>query len=146
MNILFADGFSDHKAKISALDFTRSYELNSDESPFIFSPGRVLLQSEREMKVEKGINNHIERQELIEIHPLDARSIGVEEGDAIRVLSNGSILTGIALVSESQHKGVISCTRLFGQLMTELNESQDPYVMARVPQLITTAANVEKMN
>ncbi|MBD48527.1 MAG: hypothetical protein CL891_05495 [Dehalococcoidia bacterium] len=145
VDILFQEGFSDPKARISALDFTRYHELSSAESPFIFLPGRVLLQSEREMEVEYGINNHIKRQEIIEIHPADAQPLGVRGGDTIRVLSHGSILTGIALLSESQHKGVISSTSLFGQLMTELNENPDPYVMARVPKLITMSANVEKV-
>jgi len=145
VSILFQDGFPNIKAKISSLDFTRHCELSSDESPFIFSPGRVLLQSDREMKVEKGINNYIKREEHIEIHPVDARLIGVQEGDAIRVLFHESILTGKAFLSESQHKGVVSCTSLFGQLMVELNESPDPYVMARVPKLITMPASVEKV-
>ena len=74
--VLYADGFPNGKAKLMAPDFKSAMPPVREGYPFLFVPGRVLLQSQREIEVVKGRSNHIERDELVELSPEDAGNLG----------------------------------------------------------------------
>jgi len=139
--ILYSDGFPGGKARVMAPQF-RKVSLGDG---LVFVPGRVLLQSHREMEVVKGKQNRIVREELIEVNPQDAASLGIREGDAVKVQVNGHSIQGRAALRESLQRGMVASTSLFGQLMTELDASEEPDPMAKTPTLLIKPAKLAKV-
>ena len=81
----------------------------------------------------------------MEIHPEDARELGVEEGELVAVSTRGSRFQGRVQVVPNAQRGVVSSTSLFGQLMVELQASEAPDPMVRVPGLPVTPARVDRV-
>ena len=144
-SILYADGFPQGKARIKAPKFRVSERPTDGEYPFLLVLGRVLLQSDREIEVVKGRLNHVRRDEVVEIHPEDARELGVEEGELVAVSTRGSRFQGRVQVVPNAQRGVVSSTSLFGQLAVELQASEAPDPMVRVPGLPITPARVDRV-
>ncbi|MBI4340580.1 MAG: molybdopterin-dependent oxidoreductase [Chloroflexi bacterium] len=143
--VLYADGFPGGQARLMPLPEPSVLSATPGEFPFTFVPGRVLAQEERDVAVERvGGVNHIRRDERVEMHPMDATDLGLSAGDAVEVTAAGARLRGIVELRESQHRGVVSMTTLFGELATRLQASEDPDPMARVPLLSIRPARVEK--
>ena len=117
-----------------------------EDYPLIYTPGRVLLQSERNMEIVKGISNRIEREELIELHRDDAEMFGVQEGDLVEVQTNSTHVRGKAVFHDGIQRGVVSATFLFGQLMVELEASKAPDPMSRVPGLEVASGRLIKLS
>ena len=145
VEILFADGFKEGKPQIRIPDF-RGADLAEDAAfPLLFTPGRVLLQSERKMTIVKGLSNRIEREEIIELHRDDGEVLGIREGDLVEVQTNGSSLTGRVAFKEGLQRGVVSSTQLFGQLMVEVEASQSPDPMSKIAGLNIAGARLVKV-
>ena len=154
---LYQDGFpGDGKAEIGAPFFRIIAPPVTDALPAMLAPGRVLLQRDRELEIARNGQNHIVRDELVQLNPADAANWGIAAGDPVAVITdydaNGDSavdtagghqnITGVAAIAESLPAGVVSMTTLFGQLATELQASEDINPMARVPGLTVTPCRV----
>ena len=142
--ILYADGFSDSKARLIAPEFKAVEPSAREDYPFLLVPGRVLLQSQRELEVVKDRLNRINRDELVELNPEDAGGLGIEEGDPVEIRTPHRRFQGKAAIREGTQRGIVSSTGLFGQLAVELEASEEPDPMSRVPGLVITPAAVVK--
>ncbi|MBI4202369.1 MAG: molybdopterin-dependent oxidoreductase [Chloroflexi bacterium] len=144
--VLYSNGFPRGKARLMPIIPPSVSEQPPAEFPFTFVPGRVLAQQEREMAVERiGGVNHVRREELVEMHPEDAASLGLQPGDRVEVFMPSGRMAGSVSVIQSQHRGVVSMTTLFGELATQLQASEHPDPMARVPVLSIRPARVERV-
>ena len=142
--VLYADGFPNGKARLIAPDFKAAGLPAREGYPFLYVPGRVLLQSERELEVLEGRLNRIKRDGMVELSPEDAESLGIEEGDPVEVRTPLQRFQGKATIREGAQSGIVWSTSLFGQLMVELEASEEPDPMSRVPGLVVTPAAVAK--
>ncbi len=141
VEVLYSEGL---RARIPEADFKTGRVEDGGSHPLLFAPGRVLLQSDREMTVEKGKANRLRREELIELNRDDAEAFGVDEGDMVEVQANGAAYRGRAVFRDDIQRGVVASTLLFGQLMVELEAAPAPNPMARVPGLKVTGARLVK--
>ena len=143
---LYADGFPRGQAILVPLEMPEPVRDARADFPFLFVPGRVLAQEQRDAGVVHidGVN-HIRRDELVEVHPGDAADLGIQEGDTVEVISAAERIEGTASVSEAQHVGVVSVTTLFGELATRLQASEAPDPMSRVPGLVIKPVRLEKV-
>ncbi len=145
VEILFANGFGVAKPRIPIPGYRKS-ELAYDAAfPLLFTPGRVLLQSERKMTVIKGLSNRIEREEIIEVHRDDGQVLGLREGDMVELQTNGTSLKGRLAFREGLQRGVVSSTQLFGQLLVEVEASGSPDPMSEIAGLNVAAARLVKV-
>ena len=141
--VLYANGFPNGRAEPGAPLF-RAVAMNSAlDLPAILAPGRVLLQSDREMTIESGDLNRVVREEQVEINPVDAGSWGISEGDPVAVVTANNRTTGVASLNPAVPPSVVSMTTLFGQLAVELQATEDINPMARVPGLYLEPCRVE---
>ena len=143
-SVLYTDGFPNGEAKIIVPDFKVVELPTHGDRPFLFVPGRVLLQSDRELKVVKGRQNGIIRDELLELSSEDAISLGIEEGDPVDVSTSLQVFQAKATIKEGASRGVVSSTFLFGQLAVDLEASEEPDPMSNVPGLVIASAKVSK--
>ena len=103
-----------------------------EEFPFTLAHGRVLLRPEEDMRVVRDDQdmNHVERDTWIEVHPEDASTLGVSEGDRVAITAepdaSASRLPDFAFVRlSSPHRGFVSVTTLFAELATGVQNSDD---------------------
>ena len=145
-SILYSDGFPGGKAKLAALPWQPVPCHSDDKNPFLFVPGRVLAQPEREMEVVKteGLNQ-VRRDEFLELHPEDARALKIGGGDLLEVVTNGHRVRGVARLVPEAQPGIVSATFLFGELAVQLDSSEDPDPMNKVPGLRIVPARVERV-
>ena len=144
-SILYAEGFPAGKAATIAPEFRSADGEPSGEYPLWYVPGRVLLQPDRETRIEKGDLNRIVREELVQLHPADAAALDISPGEAVELATPRGRLVGVADLDESIPRGVVAVTFLFGQLAVELQSSQDPNPMSKVPGLDILPARLTRV-
>jgi len=143
--VLYTEGFPSETANLMVPEFRAAKPALSEDYPFLFVPGRVLLQEEREMEVIRGQTNSIKRDEIVELSSVDAKKLGIQKGDLVEVLTSGQRFEGKASLNGDWHDGIISSTSLFGQLAVEMQASEQPDPMSRVPTLVVQPAKVSKI-
>ena len=133
--VLYSNGFPSGKAWLVVPDF-RVVEKRADlDYPLLLVPGRVLLQSDRELDVVKGRLNRVKRDETLEMHPKDVEKFGIEEGELVIIATRERQFQGKVKIGVNPKQGVISSTALFAQLAVDLESSERPDPMFRVPGL-----------
>ena len=145
--LLYADGFPGGKAQLQAVEYEPGALATNDEFSLLLAPGRVLHQPEREMEVVRGEGlNLIRRTEYLGMHPEDATALGVSHGNEVEVVTlAGERRPFTVEVQDAVHRGMVSTTTLFGQLVTELQASRDPLKMLKVQGLPLTPVRVERV-
>ncbi len=143
--VLYEEGFPGEMANLMVPEFRATKPVLPDDYPFLFVPGRVLLQEERQMEVIRGQTNSIKRDEMVEMSSIDAEKLGIQEGDLVEVVTSGQRYEGKASLNGDWHYGIISSTSLFGQLAVEMQASEQPDPMSRVPGLVVQPAKVSKI-
>jgi formate dehydrogenase alpha subunit len=127
--ILFTSG---EKLSVSPMAIREPISLPNGEFPFTLGHGRVLMRPEEEMRVVQNENsmNQIERDTWIEIHPEDASSLGVVEGDRVTITAQSDASasslpeSGLARLS-APHRGFVSVTTLFADVVTGIQDSDE---------------------
>ncbi len=85
---LHLDGPLNGKAKFQAVDYRPSDELPDDDFPLVLSTGRVLYHYNSATQTRRDPGPVIkDRQNFIEVHRRDARKMGIEHGEMVKVIS-----------------------------------------------------------
>ena len=143
--ILYAQGSGGRKHTLLAMELSDAPTMTTPEYPLLFLPGRVLQQPQRGIEIEViGEKNHIQRDEVLQIHPADASALGIGEGDWVEATSAREQIRARAHISESATPKTVSVTYLFGELATRLESSEDPDPMSKVPTLDMAPVRVAK--
>ena len=142
--VLYHDGFLGATADPITPEF-RTPEMQPDpDYPAWLVPGRVLLDQDHPGEATRGKSNRIKRDEWVVLNPNDAAGISISDGDTVEVVTGDSRLTGIARLDLAVPPGVLSTTRLFGQLAVEIQASEEPDPMSSVPGLDIVPARLVK--
>jgi formate dehydrogenase major subunit len=75
------------KAKAQCIDYTPSPERVDPEFPFMLSSGRNLYSFNAGTMTGRTLNSKLRPQDLLDMHPSDAESLGVKEGETVRIVS-----------------------------------------------------------
>ena len=78
--------------------------------------------------------NAIRRPETITLHVDDAAKLDIFDGDQVEVESAGGNIAGMASLA-GPLQGIVNVTTLFGQLIWDLERSDEPDPMLKVPTL-----------
>lgn len=138
--------FSRGLGKFSALDFEPPNELPDAEYPFVLNTGRRLFHYHTGTMTRraKGLNT-IYAEEFIEVNPVDARKLGVCEGDLVKVSSRRGSIAAKANVTERVPQGMVFTSFHFSEVAVNrlTNAARDP--VAKIPELKVAAVKVEKV-
>ncbi len=141
---LYVDGFPTEKAEVETPQFRVAESWVDPEYPVLLAPGRVLQQLDREFEVVKGKQNKIVREDLLEFNSGDAAAWDIQDGDEVEVLTSGRRIAGRAVTMDSLPPGMIAVTSLFGQMVLELQASEEAIPAARLPGLRISPARIVK--
>ena len=143
--VLYHGTLERRKARLTALSLRDAPRADDDEFPMRLAMGRVLHQPDREVEIVKvDGRNTVVRREVLEVHADDAAARGIADGDWIEAVCPTGRVGGVAKLSGPQ-PGLVSTTTLFGQLVTELENSEEPDVMANIPGLSLLPARLERV-
>jgi predicted molibdopterin-dependent oxidoreductase YjgC len=138
--------FADPNSRVTVLPLNYDDLASSiDSESLTFAPGRVLSQPERDVAVRKPADmNYVDREQLIQIHPDDAKSASLNEGDVIQVKTDeGHVLARGKAVLESPQVGLVGTTTLFGELATQMHELDVDDWTPQMPGLGYSAVTLE---
>jgi len=143
--ILHSQQFTRGKGRFTPLEYKPPMELPDEEYPLILTTERSLYHfhtSTMTRKV-KGLNT-IHREELVEINPGDASTLGIADGDMVKVISRRGEVVAQVKVTETSPIGVVSMDFHFAESPANVltNPALDP--VAKIPELKVCAVRVEK--
>ncbi len=130
--ILFASKQSEMKLLVVPMTIREAISEQNNNFPLVLAHGRVLMRPEEDVRVVRDEQNmnYVERDTWIEIHPEDAATLNIVEGERVTITAqqdaSASPLpeTGIVRLS-SPHQGFVSVTTLFADVVTGIQGSGD---------------------
>jgi formate dehydrogenase alpha subunit len=143
---LFKGGFPRGKAAFTVVRYRPSQELPDDEYPFLLSTGRQLFQYHTGSMTRRiDAINKISPSAYIEIHPDDANTLGIHDGDKVKVSSRRGSTDIRVLISRRPTKGVVFIPFHFREAAANLltNTALDP--ISKIPELKVCAVKIEQL-
>ena len=132
---LYAGAFEHRKAKLADVSLVDAPTHDDDAYPLLLAHGRVLHQPEVDIGiVDIDGRNAISRPDTVTLHADDAETLSVSEGDQVDVESSVGTIVGVASLS-GPLRGIVNVTTLFGQLIWDLERSDEPDPMLKAPTL-----------
>lgn len=117
------------KGKFIPLDYQPSAEVPDKEYPFILTTGRSLYQyhTGTMTRLVDGLNK-LYNHDFLEMNPKDALSLGVVDGDCVKVISRRGEVNAKVKIMDASPLGVVSMTFHFGETLTNIltNTARDP--------------------
>lgn len=141
---LFKGGFPRGKAAFSAIRYRPSEELPDNEYPFLLSTGRQLFQYHTGSMTRKiDAINKVSPGPYIEIHPDDAKQLGLSARSIVKVSSRRGSINIRALISDRPSKGMTFIPFHFKEAAANMltNTALDP--VCKIPELKVCAVKIE---
>jgi predicted molibdopterin-dependent oxidoreductase YjgC len=143
--ILHLERFTRGKGRFTPLEYKAPSELPDNEYPLVLTTERSLYQYHTGTLTRKveGINV-LHGEERVEINPVDAKVLGVAEGEKIKLISRRGELEVRVRVTPVSPQGVLSLSFHFAETPTNIltNPAFDP--VAKIPELKVCAVKGEK--
>jgi len=143
--ILHADVFLRGKGRFMPLEYKPPAESPDDEYPLVLTTERSLYHYHTGTLTRKvkGLNV-LRGEELVEMNPLDAKTLGLTDGERVKVISRRGEVIASVKVTPVSPPGVISMTFHFAESPTNIltNPALDP--ASKIPELKVCAVRVEK--
>jgi len=143
--ILHTEGFTRGKGKFMPLSYRPSAELTDKDYPLILTNERSIYHYHSGTMTRKvpGLNR-LRSEELVEINPLDAADLGIDQGDWVTVTSRRGKVDSKAKVTTDSPRGVVCMTFHFSESPTNAltNSALDP--ISQTPEYKVCAVKVEK--
>ncbi len=145
---LYAESFPRGKGKfVPAVQTVEAAELPDAEYPFVLNTGRLLYHWHGGT-LTRRVQGLLELAPRLEValHPTDARRLGVDTGDALRVTSRRGELSGFAHVTDAVRPGAIFVpfVKLADSAANFLtNSAHDP--SSKIPEYKVCAVRVEPL-
>ncbi len=143
--ILHTELFTRGKGHFVPLEYRPPDELPDDEYPLVLTTDRSLFHFHTGTMTRKVRGLNIFRgEELVAINPRDAEALGIDDGDAVQVISRRGEVTAKARVTESSPSGTVAMTFHFAESPTNelTNPALDP--VAKIPELKVCAVRIKK--
>lgn len=144
--VLHTKSFSRGKGKFLLLTYKPSQETPDEEYPLVLTTGRHLTQFHTGTMTRKvkGLNT-LNGEEQIEINPVDAKTLNIENGEMVKVVSRRGAVNVKAKISEISPIGVVFMTFHFAESPANIltNPALDP--VAKIPELKVAAVRIEKI-
>jgi formate dehydrogenase alpha subunit len=143
--VLHVDSFSRGKGLFHAVEHAEPAELPDEAYPYTLTTGRILYQYHTGTMTRRAVGLEDMAPEcLVEINPADAQSLGLANGDQVRVASRRGEIQAKAWVTERVGRGVIFIPFHYAEAAANLltNPALDP--VSKIPEYKVCAVQVAK--
>ena len=138
--------FSRGLGHLSAVEWLPPAEQPDDEYPLTLTTGRVLYHwhGGSMSRRSEGLNE-ICPEALVELNPIDAQSLNIEDGDMVRVSSRRGAVTAKAEVVDRPDQGVVFMTFHFREAPANVLTIAALDPIAKIPEFKVCAVKVERV-
>jgi formate dehydrogenase major subunit len=145
--VLFTERFEtpNGRAQLFPVDWVPPGELASDAFPFILITGRQLAHYNSGTQTRRTGNLELQGEDLVELHPEDARRLGVAEGDKVEVASARGTIETHARVTTRVAQGNVFLSFHFPEVKTNLLTSAYADPNTSCPEYKVTAVRVRRV-
>jgi predicted molibdopterin-dependent oxidoreductase YjgC len=145
--ILHTALFTRGKGKFIPLEYKPPMEQPDEDYPLILTMERSLYQFHTGTMTRKvkGLNV-LNGEERVQINPVDAGKLGIDDGERVSVISRRGEVTARSKITEASPVGVVTMSFHFTETRTNLltNPALDP--VSKIPELKVCAVRVEKIS
>ena len=143
--VLHTQQFTRGRGRFIPLEYKPSMELPDDNYPLVLTTGRSLFHFHTGTMTRKvkGLNV-LRGEELVEINPDDASTLGISDGKLVKVISRRGEVVARAKVTETSPVGVVFMTFHFAESPTNLLTSPALDPVAKIPEFKVCAVRVER--
>ena len=107
---MHVDRFVRGKGKFMLTEFTPTDERTGPRFPLLLTTGRILSQYNVGAQTRRTSNSVWHEEDVLEIHPFDAESRGIRDGDLVALASRAGEVSLKARISERMQPGVVYTT------------------------------------
>jgi formate dehydrogenase alpha subunit len=144
--ILHRERFTRGRGKFIPLSYKPSKELPDEGYPLILTTGRNLYHYHTGTMTRRVAGlNVLRREGEVEINPEDASSLGIKDGEKVKVISRRGEVEARAKVTEVSPVGVVFMTFHFAE--SPANRLTNPVVdpVAKIPEYKVCAVRIERI-
>jgi formate dehydrogenase major subunit len=134
------------KGKFFATEYVPTRERVNARFPLLLTTGRVLTQYNVGAQTRRTLNNVWHDEDLVEIHPHDAETRGVVDGDWIGITSRAGETVLRAQVTDRVQPGVIYTTFHFPESGANVVTTDNSDWATNCPEYKVTAVEVMKVD
>jgi predicted molibdopterin-dependent oxidoreductase YjgC len=146
--ILHKDKFSsaDGLGTFFGIEYRQPAEVADAEYPFTLMTGRLIFHYHTRTQTERcAVLDYEVPEAYVQINTIDAKKLGIKEGEKIKLLSRRGEVATLARVTDEVAPGVLYMSMHFGTGAVNLltNTALDP--MSKMPELKHCAVAVKKI-
>src|SRR6202044_2050068 len=108
--VMHIGGFVRGKGKFVITEYIATDERTGPRFPLLLTTGRILSQYNVGAQTRRTANNVWHEEDVLEIHPFDAESRGIRDGDLVSLASRSGDASLHALISKRMQPGVVYTT------------------------------------
>jgi formate dehydrogenase major subunit len=144
--MMHVDRFVRGKGRFMLTEYVPTEERTGARFPLILTTGRILSQYNVGAQTRRTENSRWHEEDVLEIHPFDAESRGVKDGDLVALASRSGDIALRARISERMQPGVVYTT--FHHAKTGANVITTDFSdwATNCPEYKVTAVQVRKTN
>lgn len=106
----------DGRAALLARDYKEPAETTTNEYPFVLITGRLACHFNTHTRTGRIKHLHdMEPDNIVEIHPVDAKNLGIEEDDIVEVISRRGRVRGVVRIKDRVLIGNVFMSMHFGK-------------------------------
>jgi formate dehydrogenase alpha subunit len=143
---LYAESFAtpSGRGRFSPVDYRPPDEMTSHEYPLVLTTRRSFFHFHSTLSRKVVGMNVLRGEERVEINPVDAAPLEIEDGDAVKVTSKRGAVRARAKITKTTPPGVVSMTFHYSETRTNLltHDALDP--VAKIPEFKVCAVKVER--
>jgi formate dehydrogenase major subunit len=144
--IMHIDHFVRGKGRFMLTEFVPTEERTGPRFPLLLTTGRILSQYNVGAQTRRTENNIWHEEDILEIHPFDAESRGVRDGDLVSLQSRTGSISLHAKISERMQPGVVYTTFHHAETGANVVTSEYSDWATNCPEYKVTAVQVRRTN
>ena len=144
--IMHVERFVRGKGKFMLTEFTPTDERTGPRFPLLLTTGRILSQYNVGAQTRRTSNSVWHEEDMLEIHPFDAESRGIREGDLVALASRAGEVSLKARISERMQPGVVYTTFHHPNSGANVVTTDNSDWATNCPEYKVTAVQVRRTN
>ncbi|MCV2875227.1 formate dehydrogenase subunit alpha [Rhodobacteraceae bacterium XHP0102] len=144
--LMHVDGFMRGKGRFIVTEYVATDERTGPRFPLLLTTGRILSQYNVGAQTRRTENSVWHEEDVLEIHPHDAETRGIKEGDYVKLASRSGETSLRATITDRVSPGVVYTTFHHPQTQANVITTDFSDWATNCPEYKVTAVQVSQSN
>ena len=144
--LMHVDRFVRGKGRFMITDYVPTDERTGPRFPLLLTTGRILSQYNVGAQTRRTENSRWHQEDVLEIHPFDAESRGIQSGDLVSVASRSGDISLHAVITDRVQPGVVYTTFHHAVSGANVVTTDNSDWATNCPEYKVTAVEVRRTN